>query len=94
MPLLIDSDHESLHGMSVICGERLQALRVAANVLPAMVYERLPIANAAASQLGCMLLDDRALLTLEVLEGACHPPAKGQVSHYSPGIVDACGTLI
>ena len=37
--------------------------------MPAMVYERLPVADAAATQLGCMLLDDRALLTLEVLEG-------------------------
>ena len=39
--------------------------------MPAMVYERLPVADVAAAQLGCMLLDDRALLTLEVLEGAC-----------------------
>ncbi len=40
--------------------------------MPAMVYERLPIADATAAQLGCMLLDDRALLTLEVLEGRLH----------------------
>ena len=52
------------------CKRRLlQAVRVAADVMPAMVYERLPIADAAANQLGCMLLDDRALLVLEVLEG-------------------------
>ena len=47
----------------------LQATRTAADVLPAMVYEQLPVADAAATQLGCMLLDDCALLTLEVLEG-------------------------
>ena len=47
----------------------MQATRTAADVLPAMVYERLPVADAAAAQLGCMLLDDRALLTLEILEG-------------------------
>ena len=51
----------------------VQATRTAADVLPAMVYERLPVADAAAAQLGCMLLDDRALLTLEVLEGASAP---------------------
>ena len=54
----------SRHGMILV-----QATRTAANVMPAMVYERLPVADAAAAQLGCMLLDDRALLTQEVLEG-------------------------
>lgn len=38
-----------------------------------MTYEALSLSGGAAHQLGCMLLDDRSLLTLEVFEGATLP---------------------
>ena len=34
-----------------------------------MTYESLSLADGTAHQLGCMLLDDRSLQTLEVLQG-------------------------
>ena len=51
----------------------LQATRCASAFMPAMTYEALSLSGSAAQQLGCMILDDRSLLTLEVLEGALHP---------------------
>ena len=53
----------------------LQATKAASEVMPAVTYEALSLSTAAARQLGCMLLDDRTLLTLEVLQGMHHHPS-------------------
>ena len=47
-----------------------QATKCASEFVPAMTYEALTLSRSASHQLGCMILDDRSLLTLEVLEGA------------------------
>lgn len=53
----------------------LQATRAASEVMPAVTYEALSLSRAAARQLGCMLLDDRTLLTLEIFQGMHHHPS-------------------
>ena len=47
----------------------LQATKAASEVMPAVTFEVLDLSTAAARQLGCMMLDDRTLLTLEIFQG-------------------------